>query len=118
MNKQPPPPNLTTTATVATMSPLTTHPSSYVSAVTRNLQQQPNNGANQLRQQMDNLTLMMTTVSQRLAAIESATTTGTAIAQQPSPARIRKKNKSSTDQGGTSMDMDASAVDHNNHESS
>jgi hypothetical protein len=119
MNDQPPPPHLTTTpTTMATMSPLTTHPSSYASAVMRNLQQQPNNEANQLRQQMDNLTVMMTTVLQRLAAIESATTTGTAIAQQPSPARIRKKNKSSTDQGGTSMDMDASAVDHNNHESS
>jgi hypothetical protein len=118
MNDQPPPPHLTTTPTVATMSPLTTQPSSYASAVTRNLQQQPNNEANQLRQQMDKLTVMMTTVLQRLAEIESATTMSTVTTQQPSPARIRKKNKSSTDQGGTSMDMDASEVDHNNHESS
>jgi hypothetical protein len=91
MNDQPPPPHLTTTPTVATMSPLTTQPSSYASAVTRNLQQQPNNEANQLRQQMDKLTVMMTTVLQRLAEIESATTMSTVTTQQPSPARIRKK---------------------------
>jgi phage shock protein A len=100
------------------MSPLTTHPPSYASAVTRNLQQQPRDEANQIQQQLEELKTMMTAMMQRISEIESATTTSTGIAQQPSPARIRKKNKSSTDQGGTSMDMDALEVEHNNHESS
>jgi hypothetical protein len=118
MNNQPPPPHLMTTATVATMSPLTTHPPSYASAVTRNLQQQPRDETTQIQHQLEELKTMMTAMMQCLAEIESATTSSTGIAQRPSPARIRKRNKSSTDQGGASMDMDASEVDHHNHESS
>jgi hypothetical protein len=40
------------------MSPLTTQPSSYASAVTRNLQQQPKDETTQLKQQMEELTVI------------------------------------------------------------
>jgi hypothetical protein len=68
---------------------------------------------------MKELKILMTNMMQRLSEVESAmTTTSTSVALQPSPARIHKKNKSSTDQGGTSMNMDVSEVDHQNHDSS
>jgi uncharacterized protein YukE len=72
MDTQPPTPRLTTTAAVTTMSPLTTLLSSYKSAMTRNLQQQPNNETTQLKQQMEELKLMMTNLMQRISEIESA----------------------------------------------
>jgi hypothetical protein len=62
MNAQPPTPHLTTTPTVATMSPLTTHPPSVASAVTRNLQQQPRDETTQIQQQLEELKTTMTTI--------------------------------------------------------
>jgi hypothetical protein len=63
MNVQPPTPHLTTTPTVTTMSPL--------NAVTRNLQQQPNGETTQLKQQMEELTVILANLMQRLTEIES-----------------------------------------------
>jgi hypothetical protein len=63
MNVQPPTPHLTTTPTVTTMSPQ--------NAVTRNLQQQPNGETTQLKQQMEELTVILANLMQRLTEIES-----------------------------------------------
>jgi len=115
----PAPTHFTTTATITTVSPLTTQPASYAEAVTRNLQQQPTD-TQRLEKKIEDLTAVVATLMQRLNQDFYGTGTGAALPQrdaiQPSPARIRKKTKPSDDQGGTSMDV--TAVNHNNHESS
>jgi hypothetical protein len=60
--------------------------------VSRNLQQHSCNGITQIQQQLEELNVMMINMMQGMSEMESATAMSTAIAQQPSPARIRKKN--------------------------
>jgi hypothetical protein len=111
----PPPPHFTTTATATTGSPLTTQPSSYANAVTRNLHQPSKE--DQLEKKIEELTTIIANLMQRMTEVESAKNSAGA-SLQPSPARIRKKNKPSNDQGGTSMDVDVSGVTHHYHKSS